>query len=467
MNKLKLTFLALILVLITTSGFGCTPDAAQQQAQMTPLTLNVWGTWDDSDSFSDIIANYQALHPFITINYRKLRPEEYEQALLNALAEGNGPDIFTVQNTWVKKYLSKITPLPDQIDMIYPQEQGVVQKTTVAVHKATISLRPVDVKNNFVPAVYNDVVFPYQDPKSGAMADKVFALPLAVDTMAMYYNIDLLNNANISQLPTLWNTDFNQDVAKLTKQDSAHKLVQSGVALGGSANIDNSGDILSLLMMQSGTQMMNGDTVTMAQVPSFFAGSGRNPTAEAVSFYTSFADPSKLVYCWNNTLNNSTAQFTADKLAILFAYSSALPLIRNQNPKLNFGVQAMPQIQDSQDNINFANYWAYTVSNRSAHAGEAWDFIQFMTSADQAKLYLARAKKPTALRALVDSQANDPDLGVFAKELLTAQSWYHGGDPLTAQKYMNDLIDQANASPDQLSQIIDLAANRIQQTINP
>ncbi len=467
MNKVKITFLALILVFMTTTGFGCTPNAAQQQAQMTPITLNMWGTWDDSDSFADVIANYQKLHPFITINYRKLRYDEYEQALLNALAEGSGPDIFTVQNTWVKKYLSKITPMPDQIPMVYPQEQGVVQKTTVAVTKNTISLRPVDIKNNFVPVVYNDVVFPYQDPKSGTMASKVFALPLAVDTMAMYYNIDLLNNANISQLPTLWNTDFNQDVAKLTKQDGAHKIIQAGVALGGSTNVANSGDILSLLMMQSGTQMMNGETVTIAQVPSFFSGSGRNPTAEAVSFYTSFADPSKLVYCWNNALDNSTNLFMANKLAILFDYSSNLPLIRTQNPKLNFAVQKMPQIQDSQNTINFANYWAYTVSNRSAHQGEAWDFIQFAASADQAKLYLAKAKKPTALRALVDSQANDPDLGVFAQQLLTAQSWYHGGDPANAKKYMNDLIDQADTSPDQMSQIIDLAANRIQQTVNP
>ena len=61
---------------------------------------------------------------------------------------------------------------------------------------------------------------------------------------------DLLNNAGIPELSPYWNQDFQQQVKKLTKQDVRGELIQSGVALGGSKNIERSSDILSALMMK-------------------------------------------------------------------------------------------------------------------------------------------------------------------------------------------------------------------------
>jgi multiple sugar transport system substrate-binding protein len=296
--------------------------------------------------------------------------------------------------------------------------------------------------------------------------DKIFALPLSVDTLAMYYNKDLLNNAGIAELPSFWNKDLQQDVKKLTKQDLKGDLIQSGISLGGAVNVERSSDILAALMMQNGAVMMDGNSVRFNMIPEIFRERGYNPGMEAVRFYTDFANPSKEVYSWNADLDNSLKRFIDGKLAIFFGYSYDLPLIQAQAPKLNFAVKKFPQIEGNPNEANVANYWAETVSAKSAHKDEAWDFIQFMTTKpEQAKKYLEKTKHPTALRALVTEQLNDDNLKVFASQLLVAKSWYHGKDFIAAEKAMNEMIDAVVANPEKLEDAVNLAASRVQQTI--
>ena len=58
---------------------------------------------------------------------------------------------------------------------------------------------------------------------------------------------------------------FQQNVKKLTKQNNKGQIIQSGVSLGGAYNIERSPDILSVLMMQNGTVMMENETVKFNQ----------------------------------------------------------------------------------------------------------------------------------------------------------------------------------------------------------
>lgn len=458
--KQKLIILGLLIAVVTTAGFGCKTVSKDVQQKMQPVTLNYWRVWDGPDDFDPLIQAYQAMHPFITINYRKLTYDEYEQALLDALAEDRGPDIFSIQNTWVKKYQTKISPMPETISMVYPIVKGTIKKETIPELRTTKSITVADVKNNFVDTVYTDVVF----PENGV--NKIYGLPLSVDTLGMYYNKDLLNNAGIAELPLFWNKDFQQDVKKLTKQDLKGDLIQSGVALGGSQNIERSADVVAALMMQNGAQMMDGTTVTFNVIPPIFRERGYNPGMEAVRFYSDFANPSKEVYTWNNQLDNSLKRFIDGKLAIFFGYSYHLPIIQAQAPKLNFAIAKFPQIEGNPTEANVANYWVETVSNKSKYKNEAWDFIQFMTTKpDQVKKYLDKTKHPTALRSLIPEQVNNDDLKVFANQLLIAKSWYQGKDFPSAEKAMNEMVDAVIANPERLEDAVNVAAGRIQQTV--
>jgi multiple sugar transport system substrate-binding protein len=453
-NKLFAWLIISTFLLTTLTGCGNTVPPAG----VKPVTLTYWRVYDDEDAFSTIIANYQRIHPYVNIQYKKFRYDEYEKELIDALAEDRGPDIFSIPSTWVREYQNKIVPMPPQVTLIYPMTKGTIKKIEIAELRTTDTLNLKDLKNNFVDIVYNDVLLNVKG------ADKIYGLPLYIDTLAMYYNTDLFNNAGISQPPPYWNTEFQQDVKKLTKQNNQGNIVQSGVALGGGANIQRPQDILSLLMMQNGSLMMDNNAVTFQSVP---PGSqqGYNPGLEALRFYTDFSNPAKDVYCWNSNLSNSLTMFEQGNLAIMFDYAYDLPTIEAAAPKLHYSVAKMPQIQGNTKQVNYANYWLETVSAKSKHVNEAWDFIQFETSQDQVTNYLKVAKKPTALRALINSQINDFDIGVFASQVLTTQSWYKGKGPIAAENAMQEMIDLTIKSAKDINQIIDQAAAKVQQTV--
>lgn len=464
--KRKILFLSLIFIFFITSGFGCKLTNKQTQEAMKPVVLNYWRVWDDSDAFEKIIEEYKKLHPFVTINYKKLRYSEYEKELINALAEDRGPDIFSLPNTWIKKYQSKIAPMPALITMAYPVTKGTINKEVINEMRTTKSITLKEIKNNFVDTVYDDSIIKTTDEKTNKTEERVFGLPLYLDTLAMFYNKNLFNSAGIAQPSLFWNAEFQQDVKKMTKQDAKGQIIQSGVALGGSNNIDRYSDILSILMMQSGATMMDDNgQITFNKIPETLQRQHYSPGIEALRFYTDFANPAKEVYSWNKDLDNSITMFTQGKLAMLFGYSYQLPQIYSLAPKLNLGIAKLPQIEGNSQNINFANYWMETVSNKSKNTDIAWDFIQFATTAEQAKLYLDTTKRPTALRSLISSQLDNINTSVFAEQVLTAKSWYKGMDANAMETIVGEMIDTLVADKDKIENIINLGAQKIQQTI--
>jgi multiple sugar transport system substrate-binding protein len=456
----KLTILMLLGIFILGSGFGCKITSKQTQEAVKPITLTYWRVFDDSDAFDDIITKYQELHPFIKIDYKKLRYTEYEAELLNAMAEDRGPDIFSIQNTWMEKYQTKIAPMPESTTMVYPTIQGSIKKEVVNILKTTKSLSIKELSDNFVDVVSYDVV----------LSDgKIYGLPLSVDTLAMFYNKDLFNNAGISQAPQYWNKEFLQDVKKLTKQDPKKGLIQSGAALGGASNINRYSDIISVLMLQNGSVMENEwKQILFNKIPTFAKDTNYNPGLEALRFYTDFSNQGKESYSWNEEMPNSLEMFISGNLAIMFGYSFDLPTIKARAPKLNFSVAKLPQIEGTPPtNINFANYWVEVVSKKSPHANEAWDFIQFITKEEQVKSYLEKTKRPTALRSLVEKQKGDNNIGVFADQVLTAKSWYKGKNAIAAEEALKEMIESVvKNTNEKLQNILNTAASRVQQTIN-
>lgn len=453
----KIISLSLLAIFILGSGFGCKTVDKKTQEAMQPITLTYWRVFDDSDAFQEIIDKYKVIHPNITINYRKLRYEEYESELLNALAEDRGPDMLSIHNTWLRKYQNKLAPMPTSITMAYPVEQGSIKKEVVPVLKTVKSLSLSDLKNLFIDTVYNDVVLD---------DNQIYGLPLSVDTLVLYYNRDLLNNAGITQAPQYWNKEFQQNVKKITKQDPIQGIVQSGIALGGSNNINRFSDVLSVLMMQNGATMMDGKQVMFNAIPPAGQDKKYNPGLEALRFYIDFSNPGKEVYSWNESLPNSLEMFTSGKLAMMFGYSYDLATIKAQAPKLNFSISKLPQIEGSPVEVNFANYWVESVSKKSKYQNESWDFIQFAAKEEQAKTYLAKTKKPTALRSLVNAQKEDDELGVFASQLLTAKSWYRGKDAVAAEAAIGEMINSARQNTEKILDAINTGAAKVQQTVN-
>ena len=452
----KLAGLLLIGVFLLTSGFGCKSEDPQSSKYMQPITINYWRVFDDEDAFEEIISAYRLLHPNVTIKYRKFRLEEYESELLNALAEDRGPDIFSIPQSWLIKYQTKISPMPETITKGYLIEKsylgGFKKEQTVEVRKETTpALR--EIRSIYTDGIYEDVV----------RGNQVWGLPLYLDSLIMFYNRDIINQAGIAEIPDNWN-DFQEAVVKTTKFETETKIAQSGTALGTGYNVEGAFDIISILMMQGGAKMTDA-----RGMPSFFSDvgeRGNNPGLTALQFYTDFAQPMKNVYSWNKEMPGSLNAFEAGKVGFFFGYNYHIPQIRSRS-RVNFGMAGLPQIPGNPV-VNYANYYVETVSNKSANQDMAWDFLLFINQQDNIKKYLAETGRPTAQRALIGEQLEDDWLYPSASQVLTARTWYRGKNIGAVEAIFKEMTEQFLITFDsrEINKLLSNVIQRVAQTIN-
>lgn len=449
--KVKSTIFVLVAIFLLTTGFGCRTIKPEVQEKIQPINLIYWRVWDSPDTFSDIINNFRNIYPHISITYRKLRFEEFEQTLLEALAEDRGPDLISLPSTHLKKYQNKLLPMPEKTVIARKVVTGKIKKQEKIILETKTMPTLRDLRDNFVDVVTKDVVIDNQ----------IYGLPLFLDTLVLYYNRDLLNQTGVSQPPATWQ-EFTEAVKKITLIDQKGDFIYVGAGLGRANNVSRYADILSLLMLQNQTPMTNeaGQPTfnrPLADDPNYF------PGAEALRFYTDFANPTKETYTWNEKMPNSLEAFIQGRLAFFLGYSYHLPIIKTQAPKLNFDLAKVPQIEKTLKEVNFANYWVETVSQKTKYPNEAWTFLSFATQAQQAKTFLERAKKPTAHRALIKDQLTDFDLEVFASQSLTADSWYRGKDWAKVEETFAEIIELVNQGRKNVKQAIDMGVERLKE----
>ncbi|MBI2624554.1 extracellular solute-binding protein [Candidatus Parcubacteria bacterium] len=361
------------------------------------VTLTVWGVFDDEDAFAATLSAYQRTHPNTRITYRKKDardPKRYEQDLLEAFAAGRGPDIFFIHHTWLARYRDKLQAAPTDV-LSFKQFQ-----------------------DSFVDVAIEDLT----------TEGKIYAVPLYVDTLALYYNKDFLNSANIAQPPVTWN-DFLAGIPKVRQLGPGGLVARAAATIGTARNINRSTDVLALLMLQSGTQIVDRKSrrVVMDETRPLPDGTPHQPGMDAVRFYTDFANPLDAgAFTWGLASNFhwSVDAFAEESAAMTFHYAYELPVFRQKNPNLRLGIAKMPQVQNRERDVNYANYWAPAVSFQSQSGRAAWEFLTFASSREGVVSYLQASRRPTARRDLVDELKGDADLGLFHEQALTAKSFY-------------------------------------------
>lgn len=379
-----------LLVILVGAYFATSKSKPNNNKEKIEITW--WKTFEDSENLSDLISDFEAANQNVAINFVKKDAADYEQTLVNALASGTGPDIFSIHNDWVPKHMDKLAPFPE----------------------ATIGLR--NYKDDFVDVAYGDFV----------KDNKIYAVPLSVDVLALYYNKDILGSAGISQPPTTW-PELVSDVQKITKVSKNGVFSRSGIALGTASNVNRAVDILTLLMMQNGTKFYSDDySSALFDDNQDVSGSqqGFNPGATALTFYTQFANPAKASYTWNVKSDFSIDAFTQGKLGMMISYQYMEPLIKAKAPNLNWDVTAVPQISDESTKINFANYWGEAISKNSKNQQVAAEFLKFITSKEELAKYYGLHKLVASRKDLLTTQLADTEIGVFAESALTAKTVY-------------------------------------------
>lgn len=344
-----------------------------------PVTLTVWGT-EPSEHVTPALLAYKGIRPNVTATYREMNPLTYTDTLVDALAAGEGPDVFTMPSTDVGLMRSKLTPAPSTVSANFLQ-------------------------SNFPKAVETDVTD----------GGQVYGLPLSLDTLVLLYNRDLLDAAGIVAAPTTWD-EVAQVVPRLVAVDDQNQVQRAAIALGGtSSSVKEAGDIVSLLMLQNGAPLTN-----QAHSSVQLATQGE----AALRFYSQFANPASATYTWNDSLGSSYQQLADGKVAMIIAYPSALADIKELNPFADIRVAPVPQATGGTPR-SYGEYPILAVSKQSANAAWGWDLVQTMTTNKTIMADYAKATGRTAaLTSVIADQMADPSTQVVATQALQARSWF-------------------------------------------
>lgn len=372
------------MVLFSTTGATCGGCFSSTKTTKEKITLTMWGVFDDESVYKPLIDLYQQLNPNVTINYVKKDYAEYEQTTVDALASGKGPDIWMIRNDWVYAHYDKLKPMPD----------GLLKKTETDTRS--------DVK------IYEDT-FPNIAVKSDIINNKIYGMPLSIDTLVTYYNSEhytkaqgslySTNNSEDAKLflnaPNNWE-DFLKIAKILTQKDANGNITRAGAALGTANNVDVSYDILAALMLQNNTEMTSADNLTATfnlpilketDQPTY-------PGTQALNFYTSFADSTKENYMWNSSMPNSVEAFKQGKVSMIIDYGYLKKRLAQEAPNFRYSVGPLPQVPGSTTSVDYASFWVDTVTNNSKYPNASWNFIKFLH--DNADTYASATSRPSA-----------------------------------------------------------------------
>lgn len=272
----------------------------------------LWGTFPETQ-MNTIIQAFNPKAKTYRVTYKEVHEEDFDQKLLEALANGAGPDLIMAPYQKLLAQSSRIYPFP------------------------ITSLGEKAFKDSYVDGA--SVFF----GPNGALA-----LPVSIEPMVLFYNRTLFSKHSIINPPEYWE-DVTTIVPVLTLQNGRGQFIESGIALG-APNTPYAKDIIMAIVAQLGQlpvlkqyNTMGEPYLTVVANQPVTQDGDVAPLSSVTRFFTQFADPTQKTYSWNQFSGNADDLFVAEKLAMYIGYSGELATLRARNPRAEIEMARFPQ----------------------------------------------------------------------------------------------------------------------------
>jgi ABC-type glycerol-3-phosphate transport system substrate-binding protein len=421
-NKTVLIIVGLIVALILgIVGYALTNRKPVLLPVNQPeVNLIWWKTDADSRTYDNIIKSFKSIDGNQKVSIQIVKPEfkdeyEYHRILLEAFAKGQGPDIFTLRNDDIISFIDYLTPI-------------------TGVQRFTDTELLTNYRNSYVDLVVRDTVY----------REQIYGITGSVDSIQMYYNKDLLTQADIPLPAQNWER-FNQDVTKLSiRNTNSTTFRQSGVGMGtgllkkgGDLDLDRNvaiyEDIIPLLVFQNGGQLYDYPTRK-----SVFQTGNNSAINEAVNYYLSFSNPTSSRYSWSTDSESNEEMFLKGKVGYIFQYKAFENTIKAKNNRLNYAVAEIPQINPERkktygrfyaDVINRQLERSFQLNPKDITAAnklqKAREFMYFLSTEFSQNIYTSATNTPSSHRAIIQRQLSGQEsLQIFARGSLYADNYY-------------------------------------------
>jgi ABC-type glycerol-3-phosphate transport system substrate-binding protein len=367
---------------------------ARTATNETEGSVVVWGTIPE-ETFKEI-KDYLEGEKEIkqVIEYRPIEPALFDQVLVEALAEGKGPDVIMVTDDRLVRHKAKL----------------------LQVEYTTFTERMF--KDTFIES--GEI---FTDEKG------IFGFPFLVDPLVMYWNRSLFTEAGLSQPPKYWDELLTM-TPQLTQKDSALTIARSAIAMGDYTNVNHAKQFITTLLFQAGNQIVMRNIQETSGTPPYTVilddklDYTVSPGQAAVNFYTQFADASRSVYTWNRSLPQSLDSFIAGDVAMYIGLASEFSTIREKNPNLSFDVAVIPQSRTG-TRATYGRVLALAMPKNNQNLTRSYALIQNLTAPDVVKTISDIMYLPPVRRDLLaERPGNDAYMQTFQESALLSKNFY-------------------------------------------
>lgn len=362
----------MIAALIIMARYEAPPDVPDGQTVIIG-SVTIWGTMPQSVMDGLLVELREESDQYLNVSYRYFEPEAFDNALVNALADQRGPDLVLLSHEKLGEMRRRIQP--------FGYESFPVR----------------DLRNLYLDGAQ---VF--------ALSDGMYAFPIAVDPMVMYWNRDLLATEGFLEPPRNWESLINTYFPRLIRRDFDRSIQRGVVAMGEFENVRNSYGVVSSLLLQGGSGLVTETGPTQYQVQlQTGIGEGSNPLTNVASFYTRFADPSDTLYSWNRSFSSDRTEFVAEDLVFYFGYGSEGPQLERINPNLNFDIAPFPQQANVTVRRNYGKFYGLSLLRTSRNQAGAVAVLQNLGGQPISSRIARDANMVPMWRAEVQAGSND------------------------------------------------------------
>ncbi|TCJ18065.1 sugar ABC transporter substrate-binding protein [Rubrobacter taiwanensis] len=321
---------------------GCGGDTSEAEGEIQ-LNFATWGIDAELEAFQNIINQYEAENPDVSINLTHV-PSDYYEQLDTRLAAGNAPDIVRMQYQQIGRYSS----------------EGALVDLTPYLSEGD--------GDEFEPAFWQAVGY----------EDRVYGLPHHTDTFALFYNADYFEQLGVEvpqSLEECWSWEEFTNLARQIKEET-------NATFGFAMNWQESNPYRWMpFLYQRGGQFLNDDL----SAPQINTPEGIDTIAWTQSWFEEDLVPP-------NTSVKSTeeihALFANGTIGMMLNGDWYLPYLEDHMTNFEYGVTYMPcNIEKASD----MGGNALAVSKDSNHPEVAADFIKFVVNEDNMRNFVTSA----------------------------------------------------------------------------
>lgn len=360
-----LGILAAVLAVAGCSGESATEQRGGGGGDGDNVTISHWQ--HHSDARAELVQNFADEYDGASIDFQSIPYESYFQKLGAALEAGNGPCVFQLPANILAEFQGRgeLAPVPDSV------------------------MSADEIEEAFTPA----------STRLLEIDDAYYALPTDVQTLLLFYNDDLFEEAGLDPTQDFATWDDLRAAAQALTKTSGDKMTQAGLDI--SASPYQWYYSAPTLAYEDGLVDDETNDVTYDSDP------GYQVWDRLTSLVTEDGvdDPEFLA---------EQSKFAIGKAGMTFKEYTFTGVYNLTAPDLNYSVHVAPPVADETFAPVASTSWSYAVSADCEDQDAAWEWAAYLTSEDAQRTWTAEGGELPSRAALLEDESLQEDPSVAA-----------------------------------------------------